>query len=73
MCCFFGYQVAEALINNQPVEPEQFECVTILFSDICGFTTLSSVMKAEEVLAMLDRLYQTYDKLNQVFVTTKLI
>lgn len=34
--------VAEQLIKGSVVIPEQYECVTIYFSDIVSFTTLSA-------------------------------
>lgn len=47
------------------VEPEFFQCVTIFFSDIVGYTNISSAMPPEKVMDMLDRLYQKFDNLTR--------
>jgi class 3 adenylate cyclase len=57
----FPKRVAEALIKGQEVEPEHFDCVTIFFSDIVGFTTIASEMSPLKVSDMLDRLYMKFD------------
>ena len=59
----FPKHVAEALMRGQKVEPEEHDCVTIYFSDIVGFTTISSSLSAQEVSEMLDRLYVEFDNL----------
>jgi serine/threonine protein kinase len=59
----FPKHVAEALMNDKKVEPEEHDCVTIYFSDIVGFTTISSSLSAQEVSEMLDRLYVEFDNL----------
>ncbi len=59
----FPKHVAEALMRGQKVEPEEHDCVTIYFSDIVGFTTISSNLSAQEVSEMLDRLYVEFDNL----------
>ena len=43
-------QVSAALREGRPVEPESFECVTIFFSDIVGFQTMSTELPPQEVL-----------------------
>ncbi|GLI59716.1 hypothetical protein VaNZ11_001574 [Volvox africanus] len=42
---------------------ESFEVVTVLFSDIVAYTTMSAQMAPIEVVQMLDELYQEFDNL----------
>eukprot|EP00198_Chlamydomonas_reinhardtii_P012585 XP_001701922.1 predicted protein [Chlamydomonas reinhardtii] len=42
---------------------ESFEVVTVLFSDIVAYTTMSAHMAPIEVVQMLDELYQEFDNL----------
>jgi len=61
----FPKHIADALRDGRRVEPESKECVTIFFSDIVGFTTISTTMEALKVSNMLDRLYQRFDELSR--------
>lgn len=59
----FPKNIADALRDGREVEPEKKELATVFFSDIVGFTTISSVLTAEQVSDMLDRLYNVLDEL----------
>ncbi|RNA44487.1 retinal guanylyl cyclase 2 [Brachionus plicatilis] len=53
----FPKPIVEKLVSGQPVLPEQFDMVTIYFSDIVGFTTISAFSSPIEVVTLLNDLY----------------
>lgn len=55
--------IARALQEGRIPEPEQHNMVTIFFSDIVGFTRISSVISPEEVMRMLHQVYTSMDTL----------
>jgi class 3 adenylate cyclase len=63
----FPRHIAEAMRDGRAVEPEHRDVVTIFFSDIVGFTNISSELPPRKVANMLDRLYTKLDSLSQEY------
>jgi len=61
----FPPHIADRLRSGEKVDPERRDCVTIFFSDIVGFTVISSTLDPEKVSTMLDRLYTAFDELSR--------
>lgn len=57
--------MAEALKSGRTPDPEPYPCVSLFFSDVCGYTDLCSNLRPEEVMDMLHRLYSRFDALAQ--------
>ena len=63
MRALFPPGVADALMRGEKIPPERKEMITMYFSDIVGFTTISSTIPPEKVSSMLDRLYHRLDSI----------
>ncbi|KAI8510211.1 hypothetical protein Bbelb_126390 [Branchiostoma belcheri] len=55
--------VADDLRQGKPAQAIGFGACTIFFSDIVGFTTLSSTSTPIQVVTLLNKLYTTYDEI----------
>ena len=51
---------AEALMNGATIVDE-LQDVTLLYSDMVGFTSLSAKMSSDELCSLLNRIYTAFD------------
>ena len=56
-------KIADRLKGGENLIVDRFEAVTVLFADICGFTTLSAHTTPEKLVTMLNDLFSSFDKL----------
>ena len=55
--------VQDKLARGEQVKPQIYDDVTVLFSDIVGFTSISSALTAEETGDLISRLFTKFDDL----------
>jgi len=66
------HEVQEALARNEKIPPQSYDNVTVIFSDVVGFTATSSKLTAKEVGDLIYRLFNQYDKLASKWDVKKL-
>ena len=55
--------IAEQLKAQPGTIARQYESVTVLFADICGFTLLSARISSQELIEMLNEVFSEFDRL----------
>lgn len=55
--------IVDQLKNNTPVMPESFPSVTLMFSDIEGFQQLSKESSPQQIVNMLNDIYDILDNI----------
>ena len=63
----FPDEIAEKLWLGKQVDAQSFPDVTMLFSDIVGFTSICSSATPFQVISMLESLYKVFDEFCGVF------
>ena len=56
-------EITEELMQHGKVEAQQFENVTMLFTDMVGFTHVSAQMQPQELIGELNHLYSRFDEI----------
>ncbi|MFB2891926.1 adenylate/guanylate cyclase domain-containing protein [Aerosakkonemataceae cyanobacterium BLCC-F50] len=64
--------IAEKLKTNQSSIAEYFEEATILFSDIVGFTQVSSQISPIELVELLNQMFSLFDRLTEKYNLEKI-
>ncbi|KAB0364958.1 hypothetical protein FD754_009114 [Muntiacus muntjak] len=62
LCSIFPSEVAQQLWQGHAVQAKRFGNVTMLFSDIVGFTAICSQCSPLQVITMLNALYTRFDR-----------
>lgn len=63
----FPDEIAEKLWQGRSVDAQSFPDVTMLFSDIVGFTSICSSATPFQVISMLESLYRVFDEYCGIF------
>ena len=64
--------IAEKLKNNVSTIAESFPSVSVLFADLCGFTTFSQHVDASQLVDLLDDIFSAFDHLANAYGVEKI-
>jgi class 3 adenylate cyclase len=64
--------IAERLKNNERTIAESYPAVTVLFTDLCGFTDFSQHVDAHHLVELLDEIFSLFDNLASAYGVEKI-
>ena len=53
--------VSKQLLDRKVVQPQQFECASVCFLDVVGFSSITSQIQPLDTVSFLNELYRTID------------
>lgn len=65
-------EIAPLLKEGNQTIAKQYDAVTVMYADIVGFTELSSILSAEEMVELLNQVYSHYDSLSERYGVEKI-
>lgn len=65
-------ETATELKNNGKVKAKQFESVSVLFADFCGFTKFSANMEPQALVERVDHYFSQFDKIMETYQLEKI-
>jgi len=65
-------ETADELKNTGKVRSQKYELISVLFSDIQGFTKIAKEMEAEELINQLDTIFYNFDLIVEKFHIEKI-
>jgi class 3 adenylate cyclase len=68
----FPQPIALAMLQGSKIEAVSKDLVSVLFSDIVGFTSISSTLDARKVSDLLNRLFRKFDRLAYIHGVQKI-
>ena len=65
-------QIADRILQGERTIADVYQNVSVFFSDIVGFTTISQRISAESLVQMLNRLFSQFDQLSRKYGMEKI-
>ena len=65
-------EISKKLLKKEFPIADNFDSATVIFTDIVGFTEISSIVKASEVVIILDKIYSQIDEIAKKYSIEKI-